>query len=636
MPSADFEVKAELAEALGLLFEEKMGAVCSAGMAEGNAELRGKNTLGFSGKLKKEDSFINKKSETFSDSRSNSRGKKQKKQVADFSGELKSSSPAPKGAKQFIHRGSFLGRASEKAVDVLDSLGSGMPKLNTNSGFASGMTSRGKRISILAFEVANTITKGSILFQSLSEENIQFLKKEILQSKGVQQLVSTDMTELINLAAADKRDELCGFSREVARFGNMCKDPQWHNLDRYFSRLDLDHALGDMQSKEEAEKTMQEITSLAQQTSELYHELNAYDRFEQDYQQKIKEMESLNLPLKGEGITFFQSELKHQRKIVRSLKKKSLWSRNMEEIVEKLVDIVTYMHQTIHEFLGNNGTAAADNYSKGSQRLGEAGLALHYANIINQINMIASRPTALPPNTRDTLYHGLPNNIKSSLPSRLQSIDVTKELPITQIKAEMDKTLQCLLPFATNTIKAHQGFGWIGEWANTSGNDFGESTPAESSKLMRIQTLYYADKHKIDNYIVELLAWLHHLISFVRSRQNTLKQMPMRSPPKGRFQPKMLEFLSPDGSGDKTLGREVSEEDRRLLEEVITRRSRPGISKSMDFDAPKKRESRRDRYMAKSASSSPVKEFLGTGMGTRLGSEQQNYNVLDIMDGLGY
>ncbi|MED6146316.1 hypothetical protein PIB30_033426 [Stylosanthes scabra] len=612
-----------------------MGAVCSAGMAEGNADLRGKNNLGFSGKLKKGDSFINKKSEAFSDSRSNSRGKKQNKQVADFSGELKSSSPAPKGAKQFIHRGSFLGRASEKAVDVLDSLGSGMPKLNTNSGFVSGMASRGNKISILAFEVANTITKGSILFQSLSEENIQFLKKEILQSEGVQQLVSSDMTELINLAEADKRDELSGFSREVARFGNMCKDPQWHNLDRYFSRLDLDHALGDVQSKEEAEKTMQEIINLAQHTSELYHELNAYNRFEQDYQQKIKEMESLNLPLKGEGITFFQSELKHQRKIVRSLKKKSLWSRNLEEIVEKLVDIVTYIHQTIRESLGNNGTAAANNYSKGSQRLGEAGLALHYANIINQINMIASRPTTLPPNMRDTLYHGLPNNIKSSLPSRLQSIADTKELSITQIKAQMDKTLQCLLPFATNTIKAHQGFGWIGEWANSSSNDFGESTPSESSKLMRIQTLYYADKHKIDNYIVELLAWLHHLISFVRSRQNTLKQMPTRSPPKGRFQSKMLEFLSPDSKINKTLGREVSEEDRKLLEEVITRRSRPGISKSLDFDAPKKKESR-DWYLTKSASSSPVKEFLGKGMAMRLSLEQQNYDVLDIMDGLGY
>lgn len=103
---------------------------------------------------------------------------------------------------------SFLGKASivglEKAVEVLDTLGSSMTNLN-NSGFISGAASRGNRISILAFEVANTITKGANLLQSLSEESVQYLKEEILHSKGVQELVSTDMNELLAIAAADKR-----------------------------------------------------------------------------------------------------------------------------------------------------------------------------------------------------------------------------------------------------------------------------------------------------------------------------------------------------------------------------------------------------------------------------------------------
>lgn len=69
----------------------------------------------------------------------------------------------------------------------------------------TGMASRGNKISILAFEVANTITKGASLLQSLSKENVEYLKKEILPSKGVQQLVSTNMKELLAIAAADKR-----------------------------------------------------------------------------------------------------------------------------------------------------------------------------------------------------------------------------------------------------------------------------------------------------------------------------------------------------------------------------------------------------------------------------------------------
>ena len=80
-----------------------------------------------------------------------------------------------------------------------------MSNLNSGSGFVTGLASRGNRISILAFEVANTIAKGADLLLSLSEENIQFLKKDVLHSEGVQKLVSTNMKELLSIAAADKR-----------------------------------------------------------------------------------------------------------------------------------------------------------------------------------------------------------------------------------------------------------------------------------------------------------------------------------------------------------------------------------------------------------------------------------------------
>jgi len=94
-------------------------------------------------------------------------------------------------------------------VEVLDTLGSSVPKLSNSNGFGSAMAPRGNKTSILAFEVANTINKGAILFQSLSEENIQFLKKEILQSEGLQHLVSTDTKELVGLVEADKRCFAC-------------------------------------------------------------------------------------------------------------------------------------------------------------------------------------------------------------------------------------------------------------------------------------------------------------------------------------------------------------------------------------------------------------------------------------------
>lgn len=44
----------------------------------------------------------------------------------------------------------------------------------------------------------------------------------------------------------------------------------------------------------------------------------------------------------GESLKILHSELKQQRKLVRSLKKKSLWSRNLEEVHTVLTNCYSY------------------------------------------------------------------------------------------------------------------------------------------------------------------------------------------------------------------------------------------------------------------------------------------------------
>ncbi|KAI8012910.1 hypothetical protein LOK49_LG05G03778 [Camellia lanceoleosa] len=394
--------------------------------------------------------------------------------------------------------------------------------------------------------------------------------------------------------------------------------------------------------------TMQELTNTAQHTSELYHELNALDRFEQDYRRKLEELQSLNLPRKelilldgidcsfmvwfycknlsyGESVMILQSELKNQRKLVRSLKKKSLWARSLEEVVEKLVDIVTFLHQEISEAFEDNGLVLVGTECDNKpERLGVAGLALHYANLINQIDNIASRPTSLPPNMRDQLYHGLPNSVKIALRSRCQTIDTKEELTIPQIKAEMEKTLQWLVPVATNTSKAHQGFGWVGEWANTC-NEFGKKGDTHNN-VIRLQTLHHADMHKTDHYILEMAAWLHRLISVVRHRDNGIcRALPVRSPTrKGlNLQPVMMQRLPSLIDSPKAHSAQLSLEDRNLLEKVMNRKKLgPGISKSQEFGLAKKRGS---KVWALSRS---------TGNSPSWQSEVPKSCVLDVMDGL--
>ncbi|XP_062022277.1 protein PSK SIMULATOR 1-like isoform X1 [Rosa rugosa] len=499
---------------------------------------------------------------------------------------------------------SRLGRAGTaglgKAVEVLDTLGSSMTNLNPSSGFTSGVTTKGNKISILAFEVANTIVKGSNLMQSLSKDYIKHLKEVVLPSEGVQNLISRDMDELLRTAAADKREELSVFSGEVVRFGNRCKDPQWHNLDRYFEKLGSE-LTPQRQLKEDAEIVMQQLMALVQYTAELYHELHALDRFEQDYRRKLQEEDNSNTTQKGDSLAILRAELKSQRKHVRNLKKKSLWSRILEEVMEKLVDIVHYLHLEIYEAFG---IADTDKPVKGSQnhhkKLGSAGLALHYANIITQIDTLVSRSSSVPPNTRDTLYQGLPPGIKSALRSKLQSFQVKEEHTVPQIKAEMEKTLQWLVPIAANTTKAHHGFGWVGEWANT-GSEMNRK-PTGQTDLLRIETLHHADKNKTESYILELVVWLHHLVNQVRVGNNGIRS-PVKSPICSPNQ-RTIHLSTNKPSCPSPI---LTVEDQEMLRYVSKRKLTPGISKSQEFDTAKTRFSEYHR-LSKSSSHSPTSE----------------------------
>ncbi|KAK1324703.1 hypothetical protein QJS10_CPA01g00420 [Acorus calamus] len=535
------------------------------------------------------------------------------------------------GAGKVPERSSLLGRAGiaglEKAVEVLDTLGSSVSNLNLSSGFASGMTVRGHRISILAFEVANTIAKGAGLLQSLSEENIRFLKNDILKSEGVQQLVSSDMNVLLRIAAFDKREEVDLFSAEVARFGDQCKDPIWHNLGRFFQKLDSQPiSMTHRQRSDEVVAAMEQLKDLAQNTSELYHELHALDRFEQDYQRKVQE-EGSSHAQRGESIMILRSELKHQRKFIRSLKKKSLWSRHLEEVVEKLVDVVTFLYQQILEAFGSNGTKSVhQSRIHNAHALGISGLALHYANTINQIDAIVSRPSSIPPNTRDALYRGLPTGVKAAMRFRIQSFQNKEELTIPHIKAEMEKTLHWIVPMAESTTRAHQGFGWVGEWANSSVELNKKQIP---NSVIRIETLYHADKEKTDEIILELVTWLHLLVSQIRNKGHYKFNAPIRSPTrKESLLPQNTPLESSKKTNSYTKMSLLSQEDRDMLEEVISRKLVPGISKSQELTYHKKR-TKRELGRSRSGGSSPAREFSAA-----VDLKHRWINALDIMDGL--
>ncbi|CAI8598954.1 unnamed protein product [Vicia faba] len=322
-------------------------------------------------------------------------------------------------------------------------------------------------------------------------------------SKAVHDLVSKDKDELLRIVAADKLQELKLFLDEVTRFGNRSKDPQLRNLDLYFEKISNESSAQRL-SRDEAESLMQELMTSAQFTVELYHKLSALNRLEEDFLLKGEKENQ-----RGDNLAFLRATFKSQRKQIKHLKKKSLWCRSLEEVIEKLSDIVLFIHLEIRNSFGSaDGQKPIIVHIGDRQRLGTAGLALHYANIVLQIDTLVARSISMLANRRDSLYQNLPPNIKSTLRSKLPSYHAVEELTVAEIKYEMEKTLHWLVPIAANTSKAHHCFGWLGEWDNTASE---VDKKVFQGGVMRIETFHYAYKDKVEHYILQLLLWLHRL-----------------------------------------------------------------------------------------------------------------------------
>ncbi|KAJ6315112.1 hypothetical protein OIU78_018575 [Salix suchowensis] len=507
-----------------------------------------------------------------------------------------------------------------KAVEALDTLGSSMTNLNPNI-FTSSVATKGNELGILAFEVANTVVKGSNLMQSLSIRSVSYLKEEVLPSEGVQNLISKDMDELLRIVAADKREELKIFSGEVVRFGNRCKDSQWHNLDRYFEKISREQTPR-KGLREEAKSIMEFLTILVQYTAELYQELQILDKMEQECQQR-EDAEASNH--KGESL---RTEIKNQRKQIRNVKKKSLWSRSLEEVMEKFVDIVHFLILEIGNAYGSFDDSVQDEESVSNpERLGPAGLSLHYANVVMQIDSLTkltaysapaklndleydlkishphflpvARSGSLPPDSKNALYQNLLPGVKSTLRSKLQSFHVKDELTITEIKDVMEKTLQWLVPMSINTAKAHHGFGWVGEWASI-GSEPNRKSAAAAADIIRIETLHHADKEKTEACILEQVLWLHHLVRKTKSASgggSTLGQ---------KLNQKQKQELpnAPELSAPVTDAPLLTTNDPTILQEESEKKQILEKRKSQDFNSVDTK--LRDDRMSKSNGHSPM------------------------------
>ncbi|KAJ1419487.1 hypothetical protein SESBI_15044 [Sesbania bispinosa] len=137
--------------------------------------------------------------------------------------------------------------------------------------------------------------------------------------------------------------------------------------------------------------------------------------------------------------------------------------------------------------------------------LGDAALALHYANVIVLIEKIVSAPHLIDLQTRDDLYNMLPTTIRTSLRAKLKWYAKSKPNTVHDASLALEwslvltQILEWLAPLAHNMVRWH------------SERNFEKEHTTLKANVLLVQTLYFANQAKTEAAMVELLVGLHYV-----------------------------------------------------------------------------------------------------------------------------
>ncbi|CAL0333523.1 unnamed protein product [Lupinus luteus] len=202
-------------------------------------------------------------------------------------------------------------------------------------------------IGILSFEVANVMSKTVHLHKSLSESEISKLMNEIFNSEGVKNLVSSDEPYLLELAVAEKLDELNRIAGVVSRLGKKCSEPALQGFEHVYG----DIVGGVIDVKElgflvkHMEGMVRKMDRYVNATRNLYSEMEVLSELEQ----AVKKFQHNQ---HEESRRAFEQKLIWQKQDVRHLKEISLWNQTFDKVVELLARTVCTIYARISVIFG--------------------------------------------------------------------------------------------------------------------------------------------------------------------------------------------------------------------------------------------------------------------------------------------
>ncbi|XP_057732604.1 uncharacterized protein LOC130947909 [Arachis stenosperma] len=204
-------------------------------------------------------------------------------------------------------------------------------------------------IDILSFEVANVISKTVHLHKSLSDSEISRLRNEILTSEAVRSLVSSDHSYLLDLALAEKLDELNRVAGVVSRLGKKCSVPALQGFEHVYG--DIVSGVIDVNELgflvKHMEGMVRKMDRYVSNTKNLYSEMEVLNQLEQA-------MNKFQNNQNEESRRVFEQKLAWQRQDVRHLKEISLWNQTFDKVVELLARTVCTIYARMSVVFGDS------------------------------------------------------------------------------------------------------------------------------------------------------------------------------------------------------------------------------------------------------------------------------------------
>nr|KYP35947.1 hypothetical protein KK1_042973 [Cajanus cajan] len=200
-------------------------------------------------------------------------------------------------------------------------------------------------LGILAFDAGKTMCSLISLYHSLSDEEITKLRTEVIKTKGVTYLNSQHECFLLNLAAAERLEELDTAADTVSRLGRKCSDPSLSQFDLVYA----DHKVGliDLRklgySTRNTPKIISKMEKFVSSTRSLHSAMENMAELETS-EKKRQHWKANNYNYGKHNFEHLNEQIGYHRKQVEHYKEVSLWNQSLDKTVGIMAKVICIVY----------------------------------------------------------------------------------------------------------------------------------------------------------------------------------------------------------------------------------------------------------------------------------------------------